>query len=179
MAQDDSLSEGDSPVCSHGRVDWDAVRHDFLYSGLSQRCIAAKHGTTADTLRKYMRAGGWQRSVPLQRRRTARGAAPTTTQTRRGRLVERLFEVLEAKIAAVEARMAETTDSSAPPSAADIERDARSLNALAQLYAKLVALDTDNDRSGPTSPPKDGNDADRLRRELADRLARLDRARDI
>lgn len=52
----------DEPLGEEGgaySVDWDAVRHDFLYSGMSQRRIAWKHGTTAGTLRKYMRDGGW------------------------------------------------------------------------------------------------------------------------
>ena len=178
MTQDDWLGEEGG---AHG-VDWDAVRHDFLYSGMSQRRIAWKHGTTAGTLRKYMRDGGWERIAPLERLPTRRlspatGEPPTRGQKRRARMVKRLFAALEAKIAALEARMTNTNDSG-HESAADVERDTRSLNTLAQLYAKLVALDDTNDRSGPPSPTKDNTDADGLRRDLADRLARLDRAGD-
>ena len=179
MTQDEPLEE-EGPA--HG-VDWYAVRQDFLYSGMSQRRIAWKYGTTAGTLRKYMRAGGWERVAPVVRLPTRRpkpaaGLPPTPTEKRRARMVKRLFAVLEAKIAALEARMTNTNESGPEPSAADVERDTRSLNTLAQLYAKLVALDDTNDRSGPASPTKDDNDADRLRRDLADRLATLDRAGD-
>jgi small-conductance mechanosensitive channel len=59
MIPDEPLGEEGG---AHG-VDWDAVRHDFLYSGMSQRRIAWKHGATAGTLRKYMRDGGWERQI--------------------------------------------------------------------------------------------------------------------
>ena len=187
-AQDDPFAEGDNETragpesAAHG-VDWDAVRHDYLHSGMSQRRIAWKHGTTAGTLRKYKRAGGWERVAPLERLPTRRkrpggGEPPTPGEKRRARMVKRLFAALDAKIAVLEARMTNTNDSEHDQSAADVERDTRSLNTLAQLYAKLMALDTTNDRSGPTSPTKDDKDADPLRRDLADRLTRLDRAGD-
>jgi hypothetical protein len=68
-------------------------------------------------------------------------------------------------------------------SAADAERDARTLSGLARLYAKLVELD--DSASGKGEPDKDQSvtkpeatdGADRLRRDLALRLQRLNQAR--
>jgi hypothetical protein len=67
-------------------------------------------------------------------------------------------------------------------SAADAERDARALIGFTRLYAKLIELD-DAARAGGQgktegSKPEATDDADRLRRELALRLKRLNQARD-
>ena len=159
-------------------VDWEAVRHDFLYSGMAQRRIAWQYGVTDETVRKHRRAGGWERVVPLKplpthrpRRRT--GEPPTPTEKRRASLVKRLFAVLEAKITALEVRM---TNDDAPQSAADAERDARTMTALMQIYTKLAALEdaarAANENAG-TDGARTDDDADRLRRDLAGRLTRL------
>jgi hypothetical protein len=201
MAQDDPLDgsrgvpadpEGFNPEArglaadgpaADGR-DWAPVRDDFLYSGMAQRRIAWKYGMTENTLRQRRRAEGWERVVPVQRLPThprpalRDGEPPTPTAKRRGRMVRRLFAVLDTKIAELEARM---TGEDRAQSAADAERDARALTALARLYAKLVEMDEGGaaagagGRAGTGSQrtEKDGDDADRLRRDLADRLARL------
>ena len=166
-------------------VDWNAVRHDFLYSGMAQRRIAWRYGITEDKLRRQRNAEGWERIapvVPLPTRRTAGprdGEPPTPTQKRRGRLGKRLFAVLDAKLNELEARMSEVSGEGPPRSAADAERDARTLGALARLYAKLVELDEAKQarmsakQTQTRSLTKDGDNADRLRRDLAGRLARL------
>ena len=74
----------------------------------------------------------------------------------------------------IETRMAE--NDGRPQSAAEAERDARNLNSLARLYAKLVEMDEAKAARGVPNDhkkTKDGADADRLRRDLAGRLARL------
>lgn len=63
-------------------------------------------------------------------------------------------------------------------SAADSERDARTLNTLVRLFDKLKSLDEKAVRRSPvataaTPAAKDAIDADRLRCELAQRLAKL------
>ena len=178
------------------KIDWDAVRQDFLHSGLSQLRIATMHGTTDTTLRRHIRADGWVRIVPVVPGATEplaprslgtpghgtqnddkldapRRTAAVPAGTRRKRMVARLFAVLDAKIAEHEARMSDTDENRAPLSAAEAERDARSLTALAQLYAKLVELDEPNGTPEDKQDVKDSDDTDRLRRDLASRLARL------
>jgi hypothetical protein len=189
MAQDDSLEGegGGEPVCPAGLgidargIDWAAVWHDYVHGDMSLDRIAWKHRTTDATLRKRAKAGGWVRLVgttPLPRGRRAgpRGAEPPSAEEkRRARMVKRLFAVLDAKITALEARMNQGDDG--VQSAADAERDARSLTALARLYAKLVEMD-EAGLAGSQDQMKDGDDADRLRRDLADRLGRLERSGD-
>lgn len=102
MADDSSGDAGGGTVrdVTASAIDWEAVRHDFLYSGMAQRRIAWKHGTGDDTVRKRKRAEGWVRVVPVERLPTRRstgprdGEPPTPTQKRRAGLIRRLFAVL-------------------------------------------------------------------------------------
>jgi hypothetical protein len=194
MTQDEPSGEGVSPqgVSTRGAakpapdgrgIDWAAVRHDYLHSGMAQRRIAYKHGMSAEKLRRRRAAEGWERvapCVPLPTRRATprEGEPPTPTEVRRARLTKRLYAVLDKKMAELERRMAERKAS--PQSAADIERDARALTALMQVYAKLVAMDDAAQAANKTANENAGNsgartddDADRLRRDLAGRLERL------
>ena len=94
-------------------------------------------------------------------------------QLRERELAIRLMNALDQKMTAFEARLAESD-----ASAADSERDARTLNTLVRLFDRLKTVDEKSLRRAPaanTAIPaaKDVIDADRLRRELARRLARL------
>ena len=90
------------------------------------------------------------------------------------RIVARLLRVLDHKMTVLEARMADAIKAQAPESAADTERDMRTLTTIMQVYSKVAALD---DKARAAGAGGDGaithDDAERLRRELADRLARL------
>jgi hypothetical protein len=98
-------------------------------------------------------------------------------------MVRRLLEALDKKLTLLETRMAPDGGIDASgQSAADAERDARTLSGYARLYAKLVELD-DAARAGgkgktDRSKPEATDDADRLRRDLALRLQRLNQGRD-
>jgi hypothetical protein len=100
-------------------------------------------------------------------------------------MVRRLLEALDKRLMLLETRMAPDAElGEALQSAADAERDARTLSGLARLYAKLVELD-DAAREGAkgktdssVTKPEATDDADRLRRDLALRLQRLNQARD-
>jgi hypothetical protein len=102
-------------------------------------------------------------------------------------LAQRLLNALDRKMRAFEARLAQGHD--APPSAADAERDARTLNTLVRLFDRLQAAAKDPEpakvalgRARPPAQParagKDMDDADLLRRDLAQRLERLRRVAD-
>jgi hypothetical protein len=96
-------------------------------------------------------------------------------------MVKRLLRVLDNRLMLLETRMAQAAEpGEATQSAADAERDARSLNGLTRLYAKLIELD-DAARAGgkgktDKAKPEATDDADRLRRDLALRLQRLNQA---
>ncbi len=192
MEQDDPQPEGEaSHEAKRGGVDWEAIKCAVIHSDWSLGRIAEEHGAGETTIRSRMQRDGWVRLVgtkpvkPGRRVRTpgaAREKRATPKKLRKRKMIERLFQVLDAKMRELEERMAaRDQDLSVPQSAADAERDARSLNALARLYAKLVELDEAAKQSGAgegreTRGAKGRDeDADRLRQDLALRLKRLDR----
>jgi hypothetical protein len=133
------------------------------------------------------KAEKWVRAVPLRKQQGSRaqetdGERPTE---RRRAMVRRLLDALDKRLTLLEARMAQDGELGvAGQSAADAERDARTLTGLGRLYAKLVELDdaARADACGKTGKSRTlaetSDDADRLRRDLALRLQRLNQARD-
>lgn len=196
MEQDDARGVGEAgphaaaPGRAGSDVDWGAIKDAFLYSGWSIKRICAKHGSTYGTIRHRAETDGWVRVVPMKSLRPGRPPRlpgmpkkkhATKAQRRRREMVERLFKVLDAKLREIEERMAISDSEAAPPqSAADRERDTRGLTALARLLAKVIELDdaAREKEAGTadktTSAKETGQDADRLRQDLALRLKRLD-----
>lgn len=94
---------------------------------------------------------------------------------RRAEILSRLYRALGDKLREIEQRIARCRDEGDTLSPADSERDARTLNALARLLEKLTGIDdagadAPNDKREPN--PKE-IDAERLRRDIAERIARL------
>jgi hypothetical protein len=119
---------------------------------------------------------------PPQRSTTPDGDSRAHRQRRprRGDFVRRLTRALDRKITDFEARHADAS----PASAADAERDARTLNTLVRLYDKLRSAAKAAASTGPQGTgcgaalagapaAKDIDDPDGLRRELARRLEKL------
>ena len=174
-------------------IDWEAIEYAYVHGDKSLRRIADEFGSSDTTITKRAKEGGWVRLVgtrPLKPgpmpRRPGTPKTKRLAQRRAANMLRRLYRVLDHKLKLLEARMeGAQSDGAAPQSAADIERDARSLNALARLYAKLVELD----EAAKPEASKDGqgsdkgeatrsDDADQLRRDLALRLEKLNQARD-
>ena len=92
-------------------------------------------------------------------------------------LTGRLLLAIDRKMQEIEKRMNAQAEAAAPQSAADIERDARAMNTLLQAYARVKELDAqarrDGKRSDQDSAKGMSHDAEQIRRDLADRLARL------
>ncbi|HRK19864.1 MAG TPA: hypothetical protein PK970_12970 [Hyphomicrobiaceae bacterium] len=116
---------------------------------------------------------------------SAKAPKPPTPSRRRA-LVARLSAAIDKKLALLERRMDRVIDAAVdePPSSADIERDIRAIGAL----MKNLEQATDNDRAatgksgrGGTGTSRDrtrdatasSDTADRIRRELGERLQRL------
>jgi hypothetical protein len=100
---------------------------------------------------------------------------PNADELRKKRIVARLFKVLDHRIEITRGVHGERR----PQSAADTERDMREVTSIMQVYARLVALDEQNAKQGSQDTAKGmSHDAEQLRRKLAGRLERLDRARD-
>jgi hypothetical protein len=133
--------------------------------------ICAAYGITRSQLYRRARNYGW----PL--RRSNSPAARHRIQTE---FTHRLMTALDRKMTQFENRIAEAG------SAADSERDARTLNTLVRLFEKLKGLSAPAAKAGvrvatlarrapaaAASTERRDYDADRLRNDLAQRLDRL------
>lgn len=170
---------------------WAEARRLYATGTLSQAAIAAMLGLSAGRIRRRAKREGWVRQDPAGRRRQAK-ARPTgpVAATRRAEgkvtraarcpravVVERLYLAIDAKLKRLEARMR----SGKALSAADSERETRELGTMVRSFEKVTELAADIDRSQQS--PATGRagvtaaDAERMRREIAERLERLDAAR--
>jgi hypothetical protein len=158
--------------------DWSAIRHDYAANELRVDEICVAHGVDRRELYRKVKEQGW----PL--RQPWRSTPPMAPQDA---LFARLTTVLRRKMRQFEIRLKDLT---AVDSAADSERDARTLSTLVRLFEKLNALQaasagkpaSSDDRANvskntaPASPDastKDTHDQERLRGELARRLDAL------
>ena len=103
---------------------------------------------------------------------------PVARRERRARLLARMYKALDQKLRGIEerdARAAENDSLAGGLSPVDSERDTRTLNSLARLFEKLTGLDDALAASGNGTPnlAQSEIDAEQLRRDIADRLARL------
>lgn len=151
--------------------DWDAIEREYAANEVTVDGICAVHGITRWQLYHRARNYGW----PL--RRSSSLAARHRIQTE---FAHRLMTALDLKMTQFENRIAEAG------SAADSERDARTLNTLVRLFEKLKGLSAPAAKTGvrvatlvrraPTaaaSTERRDYEADKLRNELAQRLERL------
>lgn len=168
--------------------DWERVRQEFTHSTDPLNLIAERNGIGRGALSRHAKAGNWERKVKTNqrpRRTKAELEAAAAECTRRAlslTLAARLYLAIDRKLQEIEQRMQDTGHEGL--SAADAERDARTLSALARVYAKLVELDgaakpaVEKKKGEKPGAPRSSEDADQLRRDLARRLERLDRRGD-
>jgi transposase-like protein len=156
-----------SPISSstHASRDWAAIAQAYAAPDLTVTDICERYKVPRTALYVHIREQGWEQ----------RSDAVSQCQRRRAReqdFAKRLMNALEKKMTAFENRMAQ-----GDASAADSERDARTLNTLVRLFDKLSAHETSRVRpraGAPSShPKKDAIDADSLRHDLARRLEKL------
>lgn len=114
--------------------------------------------------------------------RPATGKAAPLTPAARRRLLDRLVAAISLKLEQLEHRMAQdfarTLDGAAQADAAtatDHERETRAIGALIDNLGKITEIEGGLDRTAGKSPAASdlAGDADRWRRELADRLQRI------
>lgn len=178
---------------TNDRWDWAGIEDAYVNGDMSLRRISTAFGLSEWTLTKRANEQGWVRLVgtkalPRGRRSNPPGTPPakrpTAEETHRRRTITRLRDALDRGLAELEARMSGDGEGGvAARSAADAERDARTLTALTRLYAKLVELD-EQARSAKaaktegSAKPEATENADRFRGDLARRLELLNRPRD-
>ncbi|HXG79589.1 MAG TPA: hypothetical protein VNJ31_09660 [Methyloceanibacter sp.] len=157
------------------------ARNEYEHGYDSLAVIAARHGISRSTLLNRTKEGGWLRKhKPVKRPRRSQEEMRAerferATRLLRQNIVGRLFVLIDQKLKEIEKRMQDQA-ASGTQSAADTERDARSFHLIMQVYGKVVELDeaarkNKTVRGGAAGMTKE--DADRLRRELAQRIARL------
>lgn len=146
--------------------DWDAIARDYAAGVLAVSDICALHSVSRRTLYRQAELDGWplRNFAGLRVRRRSRDG-----------LAKRLLSALDLKMTQFENRMVANASGE---TAADSERDARTLNTLVRLFDKLKGFGDKAEggaRASDCSAPagKDAHDADRLRHELAQRVARL------
>ncbi|MEJ2118421.1 MAG: hypothetical protein P8Y36_11245 [Alphaproteobacteria bacterium] len=186
--------------------DWDAIARDYAAGALTVTEICTLHGVSSSTLYSRANKSRWKKrkrsatpkaapNAAASENGASKASAKSTPRKRRSKqppdLTQRLLIALDQKMTEFETRMAE----GASLSAADSERDARTLNTLVRLFDKLKSF---GEKPGaakksatpmtsgtpaaaasasaqPSASGNDAHDADRLRHELAQRLARLGR----
>jgi hypothetical protein len=131
-------------------ADWQGIKQAYIHGDWSLRRIGDFHGASEHQIRAEAKRNKWVRLVgtkPL--RRTAKATDAKPNELRRRNMVRRLLDALDKRLLQLEARMAPDAKAGGETqSAADAERDARTLSGLARLYAKLVELDTSAQAEG-------------------------------
>lgn len=167
---------------------WADIRRAYAEGSDSVAAIAGRAGVSASSIHRRARLEGWPRRVEAaakSRRKSsaAKGGARSGSQgaaksrsrstAKPGSVVKRLYRAIDLKLKRLEERM----QSSDELSAADSEREARELSSMIRSFEKVteVAADIDKRRKPVASERKPvcPEDAERMRREIAERLERL------
>ncbi len=172
---------------------WADIASAYALGKLSVRQICAEYKISAATLYRRASREGWARRAQAKASRGQAKASRGQAKASRGRdgrtskpqahggknrLIARLYSALERKMSEFEEKQNEGA-----VSAAESERNARTLNTMVRLFERLQAMEdkasaqAGSARRGkdahPASAQLSASDADRLRSELAQRLARL------
>ena len=152
----------------------------------SRRTSGAREGPAGKSRRKpgaTARLGQPRPDTPqgTPKRREATPAA-TSLKARRT-LVRRLYKAIDTKLKQMERRMAHdiaTDEGTSETTAADHERDTRAIGALIANLSRVTEIEADLERLPGSARPADqqadrqlADEAERFRREVAERLARL------
>ncbi|MEW5963382.1 MAG: hypothetical protein AB1749_07440 [Pseudomonadota bacterium] len=176
---------------------WVEARRLYAAGDLTLAAIAGEIGVSVGQLRRRAKAEGWARgrsatanrraSAPARagKRRTSDGRVAKRTVGRtsddlpeggnvRAAVVNRLYRAIDTKLKRLESRM----QSGKTLTAADSERETRELGTMVRSFEKVTELAADLDRSRqPAAASRRGDlsaaDAERMRREIAERLERL------
>jgi hypothetical protein len=182
--------------------DWAAVRHRYEATQDAVEEICTAHGVTPSALASRRRREGWRRANPRPFPPPRKSAGPTSQTpaaapptapaapsrkprrtppaTGRRRLLERMVAAISLKLEQLERRMTDDLAALAAgdATATDHERETRAIGALIDNLGKITEIEADLERPAGTkhgpAPASDlADEAERCRRELAERLSRL------
>jgi hypothetical protein len=138
--------------------------------------MARRFGISASTIRRRALREGWPP-------RGLTDSLLTATSAVRRSVIHRLYKAIDTKLEIMERRMqAQSAGQASSMSAADHERDTRAIALLISNFDKVTEIATDADRTetggGKSADAADlFAEADRFRREVAERLEKLIAAR--
>ncbi len=159
--------------------DWAAIRRAYEEGDEPVASICARHGVGSTVLYERIAAEGWRRRRPdlsLANRRAG------GFKRSRAVVIDRLYKLLEKQLAGIAARAEARAGEGASDD--DTKRDIDASAAILRLLERLTDLSRRDaapprgakaaaDNKGSNTTEDDEADAERLRRELAHRLARL------
>jgi len=159
---------------------WDEVRRAYVETSESVREIAARFGISRWNLHDRSKAEGWPRRRPRPGASAKRSLSAATIDVRR-RLIRRLFRILETELELMEKRMQtqlEDPEKAKSVPAAEREREARAMANFVRSLDKVTEIAADLDRTTDgrgesTDADELFAEADRFRRELAERLSKF------
>jgi len=156
--------------------DWSGIERLCRETTLPLTEIARTAAVPIGTLRARARKSGWRArqgahepAVPVRQRKVS----PASRRT----LIRRLYSAIDTKLKQMEQRMANEIARGEEVPASDHERAVRVISGLITQLGKISEFETDLDRpggrkhDGPTASLAE--EADRYRRDLTERLARL------
>ncbi len=177
------------------KADWPAIRHRYENTRDSIARICEETGVTPGEFSAQRLQQKWRRKPPVgqgkvaakkmttvarldtsaKAARTQRRKPPATPAARR-RLLARLAAAIALKLEQLERRMESDLEQPDTASATDHERETRAIGALIDNLGKIEEMEGNlgRGRAGKTAAATDlADDADRYRRELAQRLQRI------
>ena len=161
---------------------WAEARRLREALGLGTREIATRFGVSEATVRRRASIDGWLSppgtAGPARRTRLRSPSSPVG----RRQLIKRLYKAMDTKLRLMERRMEkqmeniDKVDGDLP--AADHERDARAFGTMIKNIEQVKEMQADLDRVAGGQPATAADaelfaEADRFRREIAERLARF------
>jgi hypothetical protein len=169
-------------------VRWAEARRLFEADGLTISQVAARMGVHPETVRRRALAEEWAKAAKragsaaaASPKRAGRPRKPRTIVGRR-ELIQRLYAAMDTKLKLMEHRMKAQMKNLGTgedhTSAADHERDTRAIGAIIKNIAQVKEMQADLDRVAGGQPATAADaelfaEADRFRREIAERLARF------
>ncbi len=159
---------------------WDEVRRAYVETSESVRDITARFGISRWSLHDRIKAEAWPRRRATRQAPAKRSFAASILEVRR-RLVRRLFRILESNLELMEKRMQtqlEDPEKAKSVPAAEREREARAVATFVRSLDKVTEIAADLDRTTDgrgksTDADELFAEADRFRRELAERLSKF------
>ena len=149
---------------------WAAARAAYSAGALTVREVASHYGMGVSTLYRRIKVESWPKpNSELRNPPLASGPATHLDQTT---YIERLHHLLDKTLIELELSLLSGGLKSTP----ERERDVRTLASVVRVVEKLDAIEPKPDPISEAEQTQE--DEDRMRAEIADRLARLRRLRD-